>query len=289
MRFSWYLILALLVLAGLFGLVIFTWLQPAVPVADQAPIPEGTIPPGESIQEAIDGAEAGAVIQLAAGTWEENIRIDRPLTLKGAGAGQTIVDGIKEGYPVVWIAADERITVKLEGLTITGAEEGDPDAESRAHGILAEGELHLNITNSAVSENRHGIELSDSAQAEITGTTFSRNRHGVVLRDSARAEISNSTISENKAYGIKLWDSAQAVITDSTISRNEKHGILLLNSAQTTITGSTISGNGWNGIELRDSAQVEITGSTFSENSVHGIKLWDSAQALLRGKVPASS
>ncbi|MCL0092853.1 right-handed parallel beta-helix repeat-containing protein, partial [Dehalococcoidia bacterium] len=242
MRFSWYLILAVLVMAGLFGLLIFTWLQPAVPVADQAPIPEGTIPPGESIQEAIDGAEAGAVIQLAAGTWTENIRIDRPLTLKGAGAGQTIVDGIKEGYPVVWIAADERITVKLEGLTITGAEEGDPDAESRAHGILAQGELHLNITNSAVSENRHGIELSDSAQAEITGTTFSRNRHGVMLRDSARAEISNSTISGDR----------------------EGAGILLKDSAQAEITNSATSGN-WQGILLRDSAQAEISDSAISQ------------------------
>ena len=212
MRLPRYLILAVLVSAGLLGLLILHWLQPAVPV----PV-EGIIQPGESsIQEAIDRATKGAVIQLAAGTWQENIRINRSLTLQGAGTGKTIIDGIKKGYPVIWIEAtgkDETIEVKLEGLTITGAEEGDadPDARIGADGILIQGEVRVSITNSTITKNRHGIELRDLAQAEITGTTFSGNSHGVVLWESARAEISNSTISgDKKGAGILLWDSSHA-------------------------------------------------------------------------------
>jgi nitrous oxidase accessory protein len=172
-----------LVLAGLLSLVIFNWLQPVVPVQDD--IPEGVIRPDESIQRAIDGAPEGAVLQLAAGTWQENIRIDRSLTLRGAGARKTIMDGIKEGYPVVWIAAGEKIRVKLEGLTIIGAERGD--AAIGADGILIQGEARVSITNASISESRHGILLRDSAEAEITGTTIpgpgepDGNHHGNII------------------------------------------------------------------------------------------------------------
>lgn len=40
---------------------------------------------GESIQALIDLAEEGAVICLAAGTWNENIKLEKPLTLRGDG------------------------------------------------------------------------------------------------------------------------------------------------------------------------------------------------------------
>lgn len=46
------------------------------------------------IQEAIDVAVDGDVVCIAAGTYEENLEISRPgITIEGAGAGETILDG----------------------------------------------------------------------------------------------------------------------------------------------------------------------------------------------------
>jgi nitrous oxidase accessory protein NosD len=44
-----------------------------------------TLQPGEPIQGAINGAEEGAVICLVEGTWEENLKIEKSLTLGRPG------------------------------------------------------------------------------------------------------------------------------------------------------------------------------------------------------------
>ena len=51
-------------------------------LAQETPEYTITVQPGESIQAAIDKAPAGAVICLSAGVWEENIKIERSLTLR---------------------------------------------------------------------------------------------------------------------------------------------------------------------------------------------------------------
>ena len=62
-----------------------------------------TVQPGQSIQEAIDAAPAGAVILLSEGEWEENLEITKDLTLKGAGPGKTVIKNPGCRDPVLWI------------------------------------------------------------------------------------------------------------------------------------------------------------------------------------------
>jgi nitrous oxidase accessory protein len=68
---------------------------------------EVVVRPGESLQTAIDAAPAGAVIVLSEGRWEENVKIEKSLTLRGTGADVTVISGVEEGYPVVWIAGPD--------------------------------------------------------------------------------------------------------------------------------------------------------------------------------------
>jgi parallel beta-helix repeat protein len=232
-----------------------------------------TVQPGQSIQAAIAGAQEGAVICLGEGSWQENLKIEKALTLRGQGAQKTVIDGIQGGYPVVWVVGVQPIEVKLEGLEVTGAEGECADWPICASGMLIQGTARAEITNSTISGNRRdGIELVGTAQAEITGSTISKNGDGIGLFDSAQAKITNSTISENENIfaGIELWGTAQAEITDSTISENWI-GIVLEDSAQAEITTSTISDNGADGILLLEKAILRLTESHLLRNQGYGV------------------
>ncbi|NIA11434.1 MAG: hypothetical protein GWP10_17330, partial [Nitrospiraceae bacterium] len=281
--------------------------------AQEKPTCRITVNPSESIQTAINEAPVGAVICLASGTWTENIKVEKSLTLKGTGADKATIIGKEEG-PVVWIAAPagatQTVSVKIEGLKITGAHgwclgnvcacgmliqssaqvmlSDSSISENKRDGINLTGSAQATISNSIISGNGiDGIKLEDLAQVTISGSTISKNKvFGIDLGDSTRATISNSTISENMATGVYVGGLFQAVISkvqisisNSTISRNNG-GIGLAGSARGTISDCTISRNEGAGIGLMGSAQATISESTVSENSF-GITLWESPKATI--------
>jgi len=247
-----------------------------------------TLRPGESLQAAIDKAAEGTVIHLVEGTWKENLRIERSLTLRGVGQERTVIEGREEGYPVVWIVAAGRITIQIEGLTIAGAhgECADWYKGICANGLLVQGPAQVKVIDSTVSENRKsGLFLRGEAQVELIDSAISRNGHyGLWLMDWAQAKVSYSIISRNgfgpadgldsARDGIALRGSAQAEITNSTISKNGHHGLWVSDLAQAEISRSTISGNKRGGIWLRDGAQAKIWGNRIIDNMGYGVALY---------------
>jgi nitrous oxidase accessory protein NosD len=138
-----------------------------------------TVKPGEFIQRAIDGAKAGAVVCLTAGEWEENIVIEKSLTLRGEKE-KTVIDGVREGYPVVWLRTPEEqeVVVQLEGLRISGAEGRCADPPACADRVLLQGSVQGTISGSTLSGNGWGIGLWDSAQADHLRLHSLRKRIG---------------------------------------------------------------------------------------------------------------
>jgi len=209
-----------------------------------------TVQPGESIQAAIDRAAEGDVICLAEGTWEENIKIEKSLVLRGKGLyehpkvsplpyGRTVIKGSKQGYPVAWIKIPEQAqtaSIRIEGLTITRAKRGCADEVKVvcSFGVLIQGRTWVEIDHSIISEN---------APYDIIG-------HGLVLKGSSRLQITNSAISRNGGYGIWTLNSSWAEISDCVISQNGQVGILLESSAKAIIERNEISGNWLYGVAL---------------------------------------
>src|SRR3989344_1682887 len=206
-----------------------------------------------AIQKAVDSARSGDTINVAAGTYEENLTVNKNLTLVGTdGAADTTINGDSDA--VLSITSDVTV-LEISGFTITGG----------GKGITTSGSLTgatVNIHDVIVTGNTAaGIYLSgDDAQLVDTTVTIadseiSDNTGGGIYIDDmedSTAEISGNTIDGNGLAGIRV-DLITGGIVGSTL----------------TITGNTITNNGTDntGIHIDTVGNAEVS---INENTIEG-------------------
>ena len=226
--------------------------------------------PGESIQAAIDAADAGEVICLAQGLWTENLVVDKPLTLVGQGEGRTVINPELRLRAIVLVPGqgEEPVEVGLEGLTMEGFGGGS--------GVTLGGLAVVEIKDCTISGRIAGIEVADSARLTLNGcTVYDSRQRAVVLSGSARASISGSSISGNRGRGVWVYGSAEVEFDDCDISDNGGHGLLLQDEAWVKLSECSVSGNTGHGLWLMGQSIAQLLRSEVSGNSDQGIKADD--------------
>ncbi len=220
------------------------------------PICPGTGTPADpfcTIQAAIDAATTGDTIEVAPGTYLENVNLSgKSLTLVSeGGADETIIDGGAAGS-VVTAALSE--VVGIDGFTIRNG-----SAASRGGGIYCFSGT-LTLTNSTVTGNssssygggvyiRYGVLTID--RCTLTGNTSINTGGGAVRAGGSTATISNSTFSGNMAWvgnggGINAGSGGTVTVTNTTFSGNSSAnsgGGLFCLATPGTVLNSTFSGN----------------------------------------------
>ncbi|NLA08146.1 MAG: hypothetical protein GX873_00390 [Parcubacteria group bacterium] len=266
------------------------------------------------IQDAIDAATTGDTINVAAGMYNENLIVNKSLTLNGAKHGVTavgrtgaesIIRAANSSVYVVKITADK---VTLDGFTITGmANNGTNQAA-----VITWGVDSCTITNNILTNNyKDAINLFSVGTAYSDYNTVSNNvingPNGVETF-GIKIKGSHNTISGNHIYNtdtsIQIWsgDASETVSPDyNTISGNtiaqgiggtaaHKWGIDIRTGHNNTVTGNTITGVEWAAINLYTSdkmasetgfdprpANVTISNNTISGGEV-GIALMEGAR-----------
>lgn len=212
-----------------------------------------------TVQAAVDVASPGDVIEVAAGTYLENVAVPTPkrVTIQGAGAGATIIQADGLG-PAVEARAGTRVSVI--GVTITGGRDG----------ITAEDQATIALASCDVSGNaRIGIAISRKGRGTVTGCTVTGNG-AIGIEGGGRLAISSSTVSGNNVGGAPFGGGVYSVkslrIDDSTIRDNHGWGVNLYRSAQ--IRRTTISGNEDGGVTATGRFGVlKISDTTISGNA----------------------
>ncbi|MCK4718044.1 MAG: DUF2341 domain-containing protein, partial [Thermoplasmata archaeon] len=239
----------------------------------------------ETIQSAVDDASAGHTLWVSAGTYNENVVIDKSLTLEGEDRDTTIIDGGGVG-DVVYIGVD---WVNVTGFTMTGSGSNWDDV-----GIELSGVQNCRIDNNTANNNDYGIWLQLSSSNTITHNTANNNTWfgilldassnnvvanntannnflGIYLKSSSNNVVVNNNANNNTNYSIYLRSSNNNTITHNTANNNNDYGILLNTSNNNTITHNTANNN-WFGIHLQTSSNNIVTNNTASNNT-HSIYL----------------
>ncbi|MBZ0243302.1 MAG: hypothetical protein K8F24_08830 [Bacteroidales bacterium] len=142
--------------------------------------------PGDyaTIQAAIDAAKAGDVIQVAAGTYNENVNANIRLTIEGAGSGQTIING-GTGVVLQLVAGDnatERMIVR--DLQLTG---GTTGLTAGSYTTLE------NVVSKA--NTSYGISLNNLTDLLISSCSF--NENGAGMKIGSQVSVSHITITDS--------------------------------------------------------------------------------------------
>jgi len=215
-------------------------------VADTLQVPSADYP---TIQSAIDAAVDGDTVQVAAGTYLENLLWQaKSIALIGAGPEVTKVGG--SGASSCLTLVNVPGTARVEGFTFTGG--------LAEHG----GGLRLEASSLTVANNT------------VTGNASSSRAGGVYLYNSP-ATLTNNTITSNTArYGGGLYvNGSEAALTSNTISNNtaERYGGgVHFRTCSATATGNTIAANSCGerggGVYMYE-ATATMHGNTIADNS----------------------
>ncbi len=138
------------------------------------------------------GVGNGDTINVAAGTYTENVTVNKQLTIEGAGAGTTTVNPSNTVQPVFNVTADG---TAITGFTISGA--------TGSAGVSLN-TAQVQIRDNTISGNALGILLSTTTeQCRINRNTITTNIVGVRIGGGQGwNDISYNDISGNTNYGV---------------------------------------------------------------------------------------
>ncbi len=205
-----------------------------------------------TIQAAINAASSGDTIQVAAGTYTENINVGTSnLTIQGAGADSTTINGGSSGSVITVSGALSGITIAAFTITAGFASDGG--------GVFIEQGATVSVSNCIVASNTAsitggGIAVVNST-ATISGCLIRANTAGGgggVWVYGSTATITDTIITGNTADtsggGLGVGSASTVTVTNCTIISNTSTsvnggGIYIIESSTFTITESTIESN----------------------------------------------
>jgi len=191
-----------------------------------------------TIQSAVDAAQTGDTILVQAGTYRENIYIDKLINLKGVG-WPVIDGGSKQGnVDTVKIASLGENAGRIEGFVITGGGSGP-----LGHGLSSWDSSPTICNNQFVRNPNNGLGLHGrkilTEKAEIYGNLVYENKGGIGNGRGGCAHIHHNYVFRNSVFGIGCRGFSAPRIECNHIFENEI-GIGMREVSSPTVVGNYI-------------------------------------------------
>lgn len=273
----------------------------------------------DRVQDAVDAVPTGGFVSVLAGTYSENVVVERRLTLHGAGRDVTVIHG---GFD------EDALRVEADGVTVEGL-----TLRCNNPAFLGPSGLLLRSVGNTIRANAfegcgYGLRIEPLGPT-LTGNLVEGNRTGSnhrglyvygdwntlrgneLLGDGIGIQIAPSvtgTLVENNSgsssswaiqlsglssgnvvsgnllgSGIYLEGATASTVTDNTVSGALAVGIELAHSDGNTVSDNVLSGMTYAGIQLDDSDRNLVSGNAIDASGPYGIWVLNSTAETLSG------
>jgi parallel beta-helix repeat protein len=231
-----------------------------------------------SLQDAIDNASIGDTILVQSGTYNENVNVNKQLTLRGIG--NPVVKSVGSDSAIKLSANG----IRLEGFDVTGA-------SYPGEGIEITSNDNTLVENNAYDNDNNGISLFQSGNNTLIGNNAYNNGYsgrngkygsGISFSSSCNNTLIGNNVNYNKNDGISFSSSCNNTLIGNNATSNNDFGITFFSSLNNTLRGNNASNNG-NGIILSSSGNNTLIGNNANSNNGIGISLSSSGNNSLGG------
>ena len=216
-----------------------------------------------TIQEAINNAFDGDTIYVKAGTYYENVVVNKTILLIGESKENTMIDG-KDIGKVLELTVDG---ILVSNFTITNGEVGIHITNSHRH----------MIRNNIIARNIRGATGTYYTYTTYENNIVRENEYGLDF-----GQLGGLSSSSNFAIGNEVYDNFVGIYVsasegdnaiENNLIYNNNIGIVLDNTRNNNVTGNTLANNTREGdfkygVYSRNAIQNNIEGNIFIQNNV---------------------
>jgi parallel beta-helix repeat protein len=225
---------------------------------------------------------AGQTVQVAAGTYSENVTVPTsgtstaPITFTAAPGASVVLSGQASGFT---ISGRGWITVK--GFTVTGTSGYGISVTNSAHITLSGN--HVSYSGQPVSgQTRSGIRLGNVTDSLVSGNTADHNSYaGIELNNASTGNevkgnvtFNNARGYERAAPGIRLYGAPGNIVDGNVSHHNEDSGIEAYPGSNNSLIYNNVTyNNGDHGIDDLTCTGQRIIANTAYKNVTAGINV----------------
>lgn len=262
------------------------------------------VQPGQDLQAAINRAAPGDVVEVERGFYDQNLRIEKPMTLRGLNrptlSGGQRGDTIRVTSPDVVI---EGLIVRDSGTELVHQHAGiylQPGAHRAVvrdcvlvynlFGLWIEKVDDVRIENNRItglrdfnsSQRGNGIQLYNTQRARIIGNDVSFVRDALYVDVSHHAEFRGNKLHHSR-YGSHYMNSYYNLWEDNDSYYN-RGGLALMEVRDQVVRNNRTWGNSDHGIMLRTLQDSVVENNIVAGNN-RGFFIYDVEYATLRGNL----
>ncbi|NEA68932.1 right-handed parallel beta-helix repeat-containing protein [Streptomyces sp. SID12488] len=249
-----------------------------------------------SITEALRHAVNGAVVSVAAGRYEESLRLSRTVTLCAEGEAGSVEVVSASGSTVVVDAE----AVQLSGLVIVGTDTDAPVVEVRRGEAVLDGcrvsgagwtavlawQTGVLVARGCRVENPGGAGVVVTSPAGNTLEASQVSRVGssaVVVAEAGRLTVRGCTLEESGGNGVCVNGHGEAVVEDTAISGSAKPAVVVEQDGRAAFRKVTVTGSASLDAYLTSTAAAVFTDCSFSGSAAQSVQIAGGSRPVLRG------